>query len=124
VAHDMYTVLFFCINTAGILAVLCVQVCANELSGLCGLLTALQEPKPQSTHSWELIISTRQRVSLKHFGLSAASRGSPPVLMPQFQLLLDEFFAYTIGHISKLVRWTSIGPSLPSLSASSLPGIP
>ena len=36
--------LLYHIYTAGILAVLCVQVCTSEPSGLCGLLTALQQP--------------------------------------------------------------------------------
>jgi hypothetical protein len=35
--------LLFHIHTVGILALLCVQVCINVPSGLCGLLTALQQ---------------------------------------------------------------------------------
>jgi hypothetical protein len=31
--------------------------------------------------------------------------------MPQFQLLLDEFFTYTKGYRSKLVRWDFNSPS-------------
>ena len=44
-------------------------------------------------------------MSHQHFGLSATSTGSPPGLMPQLQMLLDEFFTYTKGYSSKLVRW-------------------
>jgi hypothetical protein len=36
--------LLYHIHTVGILVVLCVQVCTGELSGLCGLVTALQQP--------------------------------------------------------------------------------
>ena len=32
------------IHTVGILAVVCVHVCASEVPGLCGLFTALQQP--------------------------------------------------------------------------------
>ena len=38
------------IYTADILAFLCVQVCTNEPSGLCGLLTALQQPSAAKIH--------------------------------------------------------------------------
>jgi hypothetical protein len=41
----------------------------------------------------------------RHFGLMAASTGSPPVPKLQFQLLLDELFAYIEGYCSELVRW-------------------
>jgi hypothetical protein len=34
----------YCVHTVGILAILCVQVCTDEPSCLCGLLTALQQP--------------------------------------------------------------------------------
>jgi hypothetical protein len=42
-------------------------------------------------------------LSHQHFGPSAASRGSPPGLMPQFQKLLDEFCTYTKGYSSEQV---------------------
>jgi hypothetical protein len=58
-------------------------------------------PKPQSTHCQELISSTRQTVSYQHCELSAASTGSPPGMILQFQLLLDSFLP-TCGRISNM----------------------
>jgi hypothetical protein len=40
-------------------------------------------------------------MSHQHFGLLAASTGSTPGVMLQFQLLLDEFFAYANVYCGK-----------------------
>ena len=46
--QDSHTQCVLCplyhVHTAAILAVLCVHVCTGEPSGLCGLLTAPQQP--------------------------------------------------------------------------------
>jgi hypothetical protein len=72
------------IYTAGILTILCVQVCTSEPSGLCSLVRAQSLNLLIARSSLALLV----RVSHQHFGLLATSTGSPPGLMFQFQLLL------------------------------------
>jgi hypothetical protein len=43
-SHTVCTLSSLSYHTVGILVILCVQICTGELSGLCGLLTALQQP--------------------------------------------------------------------------------
>jgi hypothetical protein len=68
--------------------------------------------------------STRQKVSYQCFGLAITSAGNPHGQALQFQVSLDELFAYTKGNNTVLPGVTPIAPSLANLSTPSFPVIP
>jgi hypothetical protein len=108
-SHTMCTLSSYRIHTAAILAVLCIQVCTSELSDLCGLLTALSL-NILIARSLLVLLGRGYLISI----LDCWQPGSPPGLMPQFQLLLEELFTHTKGYRSDASSLTGI-PSCPSI---------
>ena len=82
----MCTLSSYHVHTVGI-AILCVQVCTGEPSGLCGLLTALIRLIARCSLA---LLGSGYPISI--LDCQQQLQAAPPGLMLQLQMHLDEFF--------------------------------